>query len=698
MTTYKIKNLDCADCAARIEERIKNLTSVRYASLNFASLSLVIDTDDIEEVRREVGRLEPSVVIAAQEGAPAEAEEKPRLKGELLFTAGALVLYVGIFLVEEFFSAHLPAWFVPGLFAALWLATGFSVLREAATNLRKGHLFDENFLMSLATLGAFAIGAFSEAAGVMVFYRIGEFLEGLSLDRSRRSIKQLLSLKADYAEVLEAGLGRKAKPEDVSVGEVILVRPGGRVPLDGIVVEGSSTLDTGPLTGESVPRSAAEGAEVLAGSLNLTGALKLRVLRPYGESSVARILKLVEEASARKSKTERFMTKFARYYTPAVIAAAALTAVLPPLLVSGAAFSDWFYRALVILVISCPCALVVSIPLGYFGGIGAAARKGILIKGSTFIDALSRTRAVAFDKTGTLTKGVFTVLDVASEPGIGRERLLEIAARAEAGSNHPIAFSLKAAYGEPVEVPAGFTEYPGFGVAAILDGKRTLAGSVRFLEREGVSVPRRNDADRPWSVRVHLAAEGKYVGSVEIGDEIKPEAADGIKMLKRLGIAEVAMLSGDAADKAEAVGKLLGLDEARGGLLPQDKVAVVKALKSKGGAVLFAGDGINDAPVLAEADVGVAMGGIGQDAAVEAADLVILNDDPRKIAVAVAVARKTRRIVTENIFFALGIKFLFVAGGLAGLAGIWEAVFADVGVAVLAVLNSMRALRVPKDA
>ncbi len=692
VATYRIKNLDCADCAARLEKRLQDLTSVRYASLNFASLNLVIDTDDIEEVKREMSRIEPAVELSSLDEAR-DGGGAPEKMRELAFVAAAVAAYALVFVAERLPPGGAPRWLVPAGFAALWLAAGFRVMKEAASNLLRGRIFDENFLMSIATMGAFAIGAYSEAAGVMVFYRIGEYLEELSLDRSRRSIERLLSLKPDSAEVVRDGRAIRLSPDLVEPGETVRVRPGERVPLDGVVLTGVSSLDTSPITGESMPVPVAEGDEAPAGSLNRNGLLELRVTRPFGESSVARIMRLVEESSARKSKTERFMTKFARYYTPAVMATAALAAVLPPLLVSGESFVDWLYRALVILVISCPCALVVSIPLGYFGGIGGAAKRGILVKGSSALDALSRAGVVAFDKTGTLTKGVFSVLAVRPASGFDEAGLLACAARAEAGSNHPIANSLAAAYGAEPGAPEEFKESPGLGVAAVVDGKRVLAGNSRFLERAGIAVPPYDDAA---ALRVHVAVDAIYAGAVELGDEVRPESAAAVAELGRLGIPSVALLSGDSAVKAEAVGRSLGLKDARGGLLPEDKAAALRSMRRDGASVVFVGDGINDAPVLAEADVGVAMGGIGQDAAVETADVVILNDDPGKVAEAIAVARRTRRIVTQNIVFALGIKLAFVAGGLAGLAGMWEAVFADVGVAVLAVLNSMRSMGPPE--
>ncbi len=699
MTTYPVKNLDCAECAARIEKRIAAMTSVRYASLNFASASLIIDTDDMAGVREEIRRIEPEVEIAPAGEIEMESEaerEKKAARREIAFLLTSAAVYGA-----AFFSGETAG---PVLFSAVWLAAGLRVLRAAIFTVKNGKIFDENFLMTAATSGALAIGAFSEAAGVMLFYRFGEFLESLSLARSRRSIKALLALKADYAEVLRDGEIVRTAPESVRVGETVVVRPGARVPLDGVVGEGSSWIDTAAVTGEPVPRPAAPGTEVPGGTVNGPGLLKIRAVREYGESTAARILRLVEEAAARKSKTERFMTRFAGYYTPAVMAAAVLTAALPPLLVPGELFRDWLYRALTILVISCPCALVVSIPLGYFGGIGAAARRGILIKGSNFIDVLGKVGTVVFDKTGTLTRGNFTVLGVRPASGDGDEsaaaRLLETAAKAESGSNHPIARSLREAWGRDFPPPDSFEEISGKGVRAALEGRRILAGSADFLREEGIAVP--DDADGfpvppAGSARVHLAGDGRYAGRIDLGDEIRPESAGAVEALRRRGL-DVVMLSGDESGRARDVGRSIGIADARGGLMPGDKARHLADIrKEASGPVAFVGDGINDAPVLAGADAGIAMGGIGQDAAVETADIVILDDDPRKIAAAIGIAGRTRIIVLQNILFALAVKAFFVAGGVAGLAGMWEAVFADVGVAVLAVLNSMRTMRTSRE-
>lgn len=722
MTTYPVKNLDCADCAARIEKKINSLTSVRYASLNFASASLTLETDDLAAVREAVRGIEPAVEIGGGERETGSAQEDRAARRE-----PAVIILLSAAYAAGFF---LPDSLAPWLFVAVWLASGYRVLRTAVTNIRRGRVFDENFLMSAATIGAIAIGAYSEAGGVMLFYRVGEYLESLSLEKSRKSIKALLALKPDYAEVRRDGRIVRVRPEAVAVGETVVVRPGERIPLDGRVREGVSWIDTAAVTGESVPRPASPGTEVPAGCINGTGMLTVQVVREYGESSAARILGLVEEAASRKSKTERFMTRFAGYYTPAVIAAAVLTALVPPLLFPEESFRVWLYRALVVLVISCPCALVVSIPLGYFGGIGGAARRGILIKGSNFIDVLARVRTVVFDKTGTLTKGSFSVIGIhpradgagpgAHVPGDAEQELLFLASRAEAGSNHPIARSLRDASGGNPAPPESFEEIPGGGVRAVVDGRSVLAGSEAFLRAGGIyftvaggdtgganaggpTVVESAADDAAWGspagVAVHVAADGLYLGRIDIGDEIRPGTAAAMQGLRRRGIRNLVMLSGDTRERAGRFGRAVGIDDVRGGLLPEEKAAALEEIIRLGpGRVAFVGDGINDAPVLTGADVGIAMGGIGQDAAVETADVVILDDDPRKVVSAIEISVRTRRIVAQNIFLALGVKLFFVAGGVSGLAGMWEAVFADVGVAVLAVLNSMRAMKTPPEA
>lgn len=581
------------------------------------------------------------------------------------------------------------------LFLAAYLIAGGEVVLQAARNIARGQVFDENFLMALATIGAFAIGEYPEGVAVMLFYQVGELFQGLAVNRSRRSITALMDIRPEYAELKVDGGTRRVSPEEVAIGDIIVVKPGEKVPLDGVILEGSAMMDTSALTGESVPRSAEPGSTVLSGFINRNGVITVEVTQTFGESAVSKILELVQNASSNKAKTENFITKFARGYTPVVVITALLLAVVPPLLISGATFSDWIYRALVFLVISCPCALVVSIPLGFFGGIGAASRSGILVKGSNYLEALNDVKVVVFDKTGTLTKGQFKVTGLYPAEGSNKEQLLKTAAYAESHSNHPIAESIRAAFDEAIEESAisEYNEISGHGISVNVDGNAVLAGNARLMEREGIAyqVPEQS------GTIVHIATGKQYNGYLVIADEVKEDSARAIAALKRLGITKTVMLTGDAASVAESVGRELGVDEIHAELLPQHKVEAVERLdsaKTSKEKIVFVGDGINDTPVLARADVGIAMGGLGSDAAIEAADIVIMTDEPSKIATAIHVAKRTRRIVWQNILFALGVKAIFLLLGAFGIATMWEAVFSDVGVTVLAVLNSVRSLKV----
>lgn len=575
-----------------------------------------------------------------------------------------------------------------------YLLSGWSVLRAAARNILRGKIFDENFLMSIATLGAIAIDQLPEAVGVMLFFKVGELFQDYSINRSRNSIRALLEVRPDYANVKIDEDVQKVSPEQVEIGQQILVRPGEKIPLDGEVLEGSSQVDTSALTGESVPRPIEVGDTVLAGMLNRSGVLTLKVTRPFGESSIAKILDLVENASSKKAETEKFITKFARYYTPVVVFGALAVAVLPPLLVPGATFSQWLYRALVLLVISCPCGLVISIPLGYFGGVGGAARRGILVKGSTFLDTLTAVRTVVFDKTGTLTKGVFKVTRIVPKTGFEQAELLPLAAKAESLSNHPVAQSIRDAYGstvEPSEVH-DYEEIAGHGIRANVQGRQVVAGNDRLLHREGIA----HDECQVDGTVVHIAVDGRYAGYIVISDEIKEDAARAVSQLKKLGVSKTVMLTGDSRAVAEEVARRLDLDDYVAELLPEHKVEALEKLMAKtasGGKAVFIGDGINDAPVIARADVGMAMGALGSDAAIETADAVIMTDAPSKVAEAIETARKTRSIVLQNIGLALAVKGVFITLGLFGLASMWEAVFADVGVALLAIFNATRVLK-----
>ncbi len=581
------------------------------------------------------------------------------------------------------------------LFAAYFIA-GYDVLLGALRGILGGRVFDENFLMSLATVGALVIGEYAEAVAVMVFYQTGELFQDYAVDKSRRAIAQAMDLRPDSAWLLSPdGSQAAVSPETVAAGSEILVRPGERVPLDGVVLSGESRLDTAALTGESLPRHAAPGDEVLSGCVNLTGALTIRVNRPYAESTVSRILEMVENATDRKSRQEAFITRFSAVYTPVVVMLALLLAFVPPLVVPGALLSDWVYRALNFLVVSCPCALVISIPLAFFGGIGGASRAGILAKGSNYLEALAKADTFVFDKTGTLTRGSFVLSDI-NPVGVSAEELLETAALAETHSSHPLALSVKKAWGRPEE-PGRVqeaTETAGGGVSALVDGRRVLAGNLRLLRENGVAVPRGGEA----GTRIHVARDGIYLGSLEARDEIKPCARQALLRLRSRGVKRLVMLTGDSEQAGRQVADDLKIDVLHAGLLPQDKVEKLEALLAepgRAGTLAFVGDGVNDAPVLARADVGFAMGALGSDAAIEAADIVIMNDDPCKMAAAVDIARRTVSIARQNAFLAISVKGLVLLLSALGLSTLWMAVFADVGVAVLAILNAMRALRLP---
>lgn len=608
-------------------------------------------------------------------------------KRQLYKIIAAAVLFAVAFMLPVSGCWRLAVW------SAAYLIVGLPIVRKAFRNIGHGQVFDENFLMTAATAGAFALGEYSEGVAVMLFYQIGELFQSYAVNKSRKSIAALMDIRPDYANIERDGKVVRVSPEDVRPGEDIIVTAGEKIPLDGRIVEGYSLIDTAAITGESVPREAAVGDEVISGCINLNGRLKIKVTRDFGQSTVAKILDLVENASSQKASVENFITRFARYYTPAVVFLALAIAVLPPLLVDGAAFSDWLYRALTFLVISCPCALVISVPLGFFGGIGAASRNGILVKGSNYLEALAATEIVVFDKTGTLTKGCFEVSRVQGE-GIDDDTLLETAALAGGNSTHPVSQSIRKAYGKEIDLRrvADFEELPGRGIKATIGGKTVLLGNKKLLDEYGIKFNPVNGA----GTVVYIAAGGIFRGFILIADEIKPDAPAAIAALKKAGIRETVMLTGDNAAAAENVAQKLGLDKFFANLLPAQKVEKVEALmkdKSDGGKLIFAGDGINDAPVLALADIGIAMGGVGSDAAVEAADIVIMTDEPSKIAQAIKISQRTLRIVRQSIVFALGVKFLVLLMGAEGLATMWDAVFADVGVSVIAIINSMRALK-----
>jgi Zn2+/Cd2+-exporting ATPase len=600
-----------------------------------------------------------------------------------------------LFIIGSVFEPQLHAtWGSIGEYAVFipaYLIGGWTVLTSAGRGILKGRAFDENFLMTIATLGAFAIHKLPEAVGVMLFFKIGELFQEYSVGKSRRSIKALLEIRPDYANLK---LGNEIQPVDpttVKVGDLIVIKAGEKIPLDGEIIDGNSSIDTSPLTGESVPRSVKVGEAVLAGTINQSGLLTVKVTKLFTESSINRILELVENASSKKAPTQKFISKFASYYTPIVTIAALLVASIPPLVIPGATAAEWVYRALVLLVISCPCGLVISIPLGYFGGVGGAAKHGILVKGATYLDALSQVKTIVFDKTGTLSQGVFNVVKISPAAGYSRERLLEIAAQVESHSNHPIAKSILRAYGKSIDpnLITDYTEISGGGIAANLAGQIVIAGNERFLRQSGVELP---SVDVDGTV-VHLSVGGSYAGYIIIADELKPDAAQAISQLKALGIGKTVMLTGDRSSVAAQVAQQLGIDDYQAELLPEGKVNAIESLLSKTAKVAFVGDGINDAPVLARADVGIAMGAFGSDAAIETADIVLMTDAPTKIIEAIQIARRTQAIVWQNIIIAIAVKMLFIGLGLLGFATMWEAVFADVGVALLAILNATRVMR-----
>jgi Zn2+/Cd2+-exporting ATPase len=711
-----------------MEDKIKKLKGVSKVSINFFTKTLIMEIDEIKRVEELIAAtkeivvsVEPYVVVKEKKAFKSfiqSSEAKPESSSEYMknvemevqnsksvekaedkevygsrkkltrFGAGAV-----LFAVAASFKFSLPVEFA--LYFVSYILVGGEVVLRAVKNIARGQVFDENFLMSIATIGAFAIGEFPEGVAVMLFYQVGEFFQDLAVNRSRKSIAELMDIRPDYANLKEGDSERKVSPEEVEIGSVIIVKPGEKVPLDGRVIEGNSMLDTSALTGESLPREVFVGDDILSGAINKNGLLAIEVTKPFGESTVAKILELVQNAGSKKAPTENFITKFARYYTPVVVAAAAVLAFLPPLLIEGASFSEWVRRALVFLVVSCPCALVVSIPLGFFGGIGGASKNGVLVKGGNYLEALNNVEIAVFDKTGTLTKGVFKVTKIKPTMNYNEKLLLEYAAKAECYSNHPIGVSILKAYGVPVnkEMIEEYNEIPGHGVSVVTEGRNVLAGNSKLMESEGIAYSETESA----GTVIHVAVDGDYAGYIVISDEIKEDSVKAVKALRAAGVKRIVMLTGDNRAVAERVGREVGVDEVYSELLPGQKVEKVEELenqKSAKGKLVFVGDGINDAPVLARADIGIAMGGVGSDAAIEAADVVIMTDEPYKLVTAIKVAKKTKSIVIQNIIFALGVKGIILVLGAFGMASMWEAVFGDVGVALIAVLNAMRAMKV----
>ncbi len=695
--TLVLMGLDCANCAAKIEKEVRNITGVKSAAVDFISKKLTLEffsrydeTRVIEEASEIIAHIESDIKVVAEGDDDKKAKENNVLNKKELIRLGAGALLFGVAVILKF-----PFRLEFVLFFASYILLGGVVVLKALKNITGGRVFDENFLMSIATIGAFAIGQFPEGVAVMLFYQVGELFQKVAVNRSRRSISALMDIRPDFANLKDGDDIRKVSPEDVKIGDIILVKPGEKVPLDGKVIEGKSMVDTSALTGESVPREVETGNDVLSGFINRNGLLTIEVTREFGESTVAKILDLVQNASSKKAPTENFITKFARYYTPVVVFAALALALIPPLVIPGATFAQCIYRSLVFLVISCPCALVISIPLGFFGGIGGASRSGILVKGSNYLEALNKVDTVVFDKTGTLTKGVFKVTKIQAEHGVSEEDLLEYAAFAESYSNHPIALSILKACGREADKKEieSYDEISGHGIKVKVRGKEILAGNSKLMKMENISF---DETDAVGTI-VHIAIDGSYAGFILISDELKEDSAKAMKALKNIGVRKLVMLTGDTQAAGRNVAQALGLDEVYAELLPHQKVEKLELLdqqKSPKGKLIFVGDGINDAPVLARADVGAAMGGLGSDAAIEAADIVLMTDEPLKLVSAIKIAKRTRRIVWQNIIFALAVKGVVLLLGAGGIATIWEAVFADVGVTVIAILNAMRVMRV----
>lgn len=703
--TLGIKGLECPQCAAKIEHNLNALDEIKAATVDVLGKKIVINpnkkfsSEDITKlVQKEVDRVEEGVTVLMPNSAIEEDEEIEETKENFKsirnrFILGAIILAAAIFVPKNLFVPRLI------LFLISYFTVGYDVLFKAVKNIKKGQIFDENFLMAIATLGAFAIKEFPEAVSVMLFYQIGEMFQDLAVGKSRKSITSLMNIRPDYANLKIEGEIKKVLPKEVKLGDIIVIKPGEKVALDGKIINGSSTFDTSALTGEAIPRTFEIGDEILSGFINTTNLVEIEVTKSFENSTISKILDLVQNASSKKSKTENFITKFARFYTPAVVIIALLIAILPMIFVKDAQFSTWLYRALIFLVVSCPCALVVSIPLGFFGGIGGASKNGILIKGANYLEALNNLETVVFDKTGTLTKGKFKVSEInVQNSKYTKDDLLKYAAIAESFSNHPIAQSIVLEYeknNKKLEKTDSsefeFEEIAGHGVKVKYENNEILAGNLKLLKKENVEAA---EKDAVGTV-VYVAKDGKYLGNLIIADEIKEDAKKTIEELNNLGIKNVVMLTGDNRKIGENVASKLNISKVFTDLLPLGKVEKMEEFlknKSTNGKVLFVGDGINDAPVLARADIGVAMGGVGSDAAIEAADMIIMNDEPSKIVTALKIAKKTKKIVWQNIIFALGVKIIILVMGALGFATMWEAVFGDVGVALIAILNATRAL------
>ncbi len=706
---YLLKGLDCPNCAAKIETEAGKLPEVKTAAVNLMKQTLTVETEaEGDELTEKIGKIvhahEPDVAVK-EIGKDAEAHESAYVEehehghgeeeeGSVRLRVGKLI--AGTVLLVCGFVLPLLADTDPRIriafFAAAWLVAGYDVVWHALRGIVRGEFFDECFLMTVSTVGAFAVGEWPEAAAVMLFYQLGELFQDIATDRSRDSITALMDIRPDTATVRRDGGWIAVSPEEVEIGETILVKPGEKIPLDGVVRKGGSSVDTRALTGESVPRYWSAGDAALSGCVAEDGTLEIEVTKEAGESTAAKILALCESAAEKKAPAETFITKFSRIYTPVVCALALLLAVIPPL-AAGGAWSEWIRRGCVVLAVSCPCALVISVPLTFFGGIGAASRQGVLVKGSAYLESLASLDAVVFDKTGTLTEGSFSVTEIVPADGFSRDEVLELAARAETCSSHPIARSILKAYDEIGEIDAEDSsevrEIAGRGVCAVWQGRTILAGNASLMKENGIELP----AGESGGGTVFVGADGRYAGRLTVEDSVKKDAAEAVRGLRALGVGRIEMLTGDGEEAARKVAEELGLDGYKSGLLPEDKARRLDAIKTENGLCAFVGDGINDAPVLAGADIGVAMGGLGSDAAIEAADIVLMTDEPTKLCTAVRTARKTRRIVQENIWFAVAVKAAFIALGGLGLCGMWAAVLGDVGVMILAVLNALRVMR-----
>lgn len=719
-----LEGLDCAGCSAKIEEKINRSKGVKEATINFSTKLLIIELKEgssseevVTRAKEIITTLEPHVKVLNKRSSYSEKKEcscghnhshnhghehshhevdggkihnKHSFNKIKLLRFGAAVI---LFILGLILTLDKRYEFI--IFLISYLLVGGNIVLTAIRNMIKGQVFDENFLMSIATIGAFVIGEFPEGVAVMIFYQIGELFQEYAVNKSRRSITSLMNIRPDYANLLRDNKEVKIIPEKVKIEDIIIVKPGEKVPLDGVVLEGTAILDTSALTGESLPKDTSIGEEILAGCINKSGVLKIKVTKEFGESTVSKILDLVENAGNKKASTEKFITKFARYYTPIIVISALALAILPPIIITGENFYQWIYRALVFLVVSCPCALVVSIPLGFFGGIGTCSKNGILIKGGNYLEALNNVETVVFDKTGTLTKGIFKVTKVKTFSNLSENKLLEIGAYAEYYSNHPIAKSIVDELKGEInkDIIKDYEEITGRGIKVTINNEKVLAGNLKLMLDNNIQCI--NDIDEIGTI-IHIASNDKYLGYIVISDEVKDDAKETITLLKEHGIKQTIMLTGDNKQVGNTIGKELELDKVYCELLPQNKVEILEKIladKSSKGKVIFVGDGINDAPVLARADIGIAMGGIGSDAAIEAADVVIMNDEPSKIITSLKIAKLTNNIVWQNIIFSFTVKIIILFFGAMGMATMWEAVFGDVGVALIAILNSSRILK-----